>query len=317
MRINVSPSSHLYFWYCKTVFEEEPMVREIIHIDEEKCNGCGLCIPNCPEGAIQLIDGKAKVISDLFCDGLGACIGHCPEGAIAIEKREAEPYDERKVMENIVKGGAGVIDAHLKHLEEHGEYGYLSQAKTLLKERGIPVPEAVTAAAHSTGGREEVAESHSMENLGGCPGARAQNFSSTTAEKAVIDAGDFSELTHWPVQLHLAPVMAPHFEGKDILLSADCVAYSMGNFHRKFLKDRMLAIACPKLDSEQDIYRDKITALIDHAKINTLTVMTMEVPCCRGLLMLAQEAAAAASRKVPLKSIVVSVKGQVLQEEWL
>ena len=317
MRINVSSSNYLYSLYCKTVLEEKSMLREIIHIDEEKCNGCGLCIPNCPEGAIQLIDEKAKVISDLFCDGLGACIGHCPEGAIAIEKREAEPYDERRVMENIVKGGAGAIDAHLKHLEEHGEYGYLSQAKALLKERGIPVPEAVTAAAYSTGEREEVADSYNMENLGGCPGARAQDFSSTTAGEAVINAEDFSELTHWPVQLHLAPVMAPHFEGKDILLSADCVAYSMGNFHRKFLKDRMLAIACPKLDSEQEIYRDKITALIDHAKINTLTVMTMEVPCCRGLLMLAQEAAASASRKVPLKSIVVSVKGQVLQEEWL
>lgn len=293
------------------------MVREIIHIDDEKCNGCGLCIPNCPEGAIQLIGGKATVISDLFCDGLGACIGHCPEGAITIEKREAEPYDERSVMENIVKGGAGVIDTHLKHLEEHGEYGYLSQAKAILKERGIPVPEAVTAAAPSTVETKGADAMHHMAEKGGCPGARTLNFSSTTSEESTVDAGDFSELTHWPVQLHLAPVMAPHFEGKDILLSADCVAYSMGNFHRKFLKDRMLAIACPKLDSEQDIYRDKITALIDHAKINTLTVMTMEVPCCRGLLMLAQEAAAAASRKIPLKSIVVSVKGQVLQEEWI
>jgi ferredoxin len=293
------------------------MIRKIIHIDEEKCNGCGLCIPNCPEGAIQLIDGKAAVISDLFCDGLGACIGHCPEGAIAIEEREAEPYDERSVMENIVRGGAGVIDAHLMHLEEHGEYGYLSQAKAFLKERGIPVPEAVTAATPSNGVRKAEVAPHHMENLSGCPGAQAQNFSSTTSEESTVDAEDFSELTHWPVQLHLAPVMAPHFEGKDILISADCVAYSMGNFHRKFLKNRMIAIACPKLDSEQDIYRDKITALIDHANINTLTVMIMKVPCCRGLLMLAQEAAAAASRKVPLKSIVVSVKGQVLHEEWL
>jgi ferredoxin len=290
------------------------MVRKIIHIDEESCNGCGLCIPNCPEGAIQLIDEKARVISDLFCDGLGACIGHCPEGAITIEEREAEPYDERKVMENIIKGGAGVVDAHLKHLEEHGEHGYLSKAKAFLKERGIPVPEAVAASTLSQAASE--AADH-MDAGGGCPGARALNFAAADLQQASVDEADFSELTHWPIQLHLTPAMAPHFEGKDVLLSADCVAYTMGNFHRKFLKGRMVAIACPKLDSEQEIYRDKITALIDHANINTLTIVTMEVPCCGGLLMLAREAASAASRKVPLKSVVVSVKGQVLQEEWL
>jgi ferredoxin len=259
------------------------MIREIIHIDEEKCTGCGLCVPNCPEGAIQMIDDKARVISDLFCDGLGACIGHCPEDAITIEKREALPYDERKVMENIVKQGKNVIKAHLEHLEEHGEHGYLSQAKTFLKEKGIDVT-------------PEKSETLVSEDTG--------------------DGAEFSELTHWPIQLHLTPAMAPHFEGKDILLSADCVAYSFGNFHSKFLSGKMLAIACPKLDHDQEIYRDKITALIDHANINTLSVLTMEVPCCRGLLMLAQEAAQKASRKIPLKSIVVSVKGEILSEEW-
>jgi ferredoxin len=300
------------------------MVRKIIHIDEQSCNGCGLCIPNCPEGAIQLIDGKARVISDLFCDGLGACMGHCPEGAITIEEREAEPYDERKVMENIIKGGPHVIEAHFQHLEEHGEHGYLSQAKAVLKEKGITLPESAAAPA-AVGAVGMAAE-------GGCPGSRALNFAAAGSEQAAAekattvqstamqsmgDEDDFSELTHWPVQLHLTPAMAPHFEGKDVLLSADCVAYTMGNFHRKFLKGKMVAIACPKLDTDQEIYRDKITALIDHVHINTLTVVTMEVPCCRGLLMIAREAASAASRKIPIKSVVVSVKGQVLQEEWL
>ena len=290
------------------------MVRKIIHIDEESCNGCGLCIPNCPEGAIQIIDGKARVISDLFCDGLGACMGHCPEGAITIEEREAEPYNERKVMENIVKGGPNVIEAHFKHLEEHGEQGYLSQAKAVLKEKGIPFPEpeAVPAAV----GAEAITAGH-MAGEGGCPGARTLNFAAGESEREESNGEDFSELTHWPVQLHLTPAMAPHFEGKDILLSADCVAYTMGNFHRKYLRGKMVAIACPKLDTDQEIYRDKVTALIDHAHINTLTVMTMEVPCCGGLLMMAREAAAAATRKIPLKSVVVSVKGQILQEEWL
>jgi ferredoxin len=292
------------------------MVRKIIHIDEERCTGCGLCIPNCPEGAIQLIDGKARMVSDLFCDGLGACLGHCPEGAISIEEREAEPYSEREVMENIVRGGQNVIRAHLKHLEEHGEQGYLSQARVFLKERGIPIPDGgekadTQPAPDSAAGRGAT---------GGCPGSRVQAFETpheAAAAGQALHGGRFSELTHWPVQLHLTPVMAPHFEGKDVLLSADCVAHALGDFHRRFLKGKMLAIACPKLDSDQDIYRDKITALIDHGNINTLTVVTMEVPCCRGLLMLARGAAEIASRKVPLKSVVVSVKGEVLHEEWV
>jgi Pyruvate/2-oxoacid:ferredoxin oxidoreductase delta subunit len=292
------------------------MVRNIIHIDEDKCTGCGLCIPNCPEGAIQLIEGKARMVSDLFCDGLGACLGHCPEGAISIEEREAEPYSERRVMENILQGGEKVIDAHLHHLEEHGEQGYLSQAKVFLKERGIPLPhvereEALQAVGTRAGGEQREAVTP------GCPGSQAREFDTRRSVEMPDADGDFSELTHWPIQLHLTPAMAPHFEGKDLLLSADCVAHAVGDFHRKFLKGKMLAIACPKLDSDQDLYRDKVAALIDHGKINTLTIVTMEVPCCRGLLVLAQEAAAAASRKVPLKSVMVSVKGEVLHEEWM
>jgi len=295
------------------------MIRKIINIDEEKCTGCGFCIPNCPEGAIQLIDGKARMVSDLFCDGLGACIGHCPEGAIAIEEREAEPYSERQVMENIIRGGENVIKAHLQHLEEHGEYGYLSQAKTFLKERGVPEPQASGETRCETvqAGVARIAVEQRTGGAGGCPGARAQSFAPAGESERTAPEEDFSELTHWPIQLHLTPAMAPHFEGRDILLSADCVAFTLGNFHRRFLQGKMLAIACPKLDSDQDIYRDKITALIDHAKINTLTVVTMEVPCCRGLLMLVQEASSNASRKIPLKYIVVSVKGEVLHEEWL
>lgn len=131
--------------------------RQIIKIDEEKCDGCGLCIPNCPEGALQVIDGKARLISDLFCDGLGACIGHCPKEAITIEEREAEEYDEKKVMENIVKKGANTIKAHLEHLQEHGETEYLNQAKEILKEKNIEI------------------EGEKMEKCG-CPGAKRMEF---------------------------------------------------------------------------------------------------------------------------------------------
>ncbi len=277
------------------------MKREIITIDEEKCTGCELCIPNCPEGAIQIIDDKARLISDLFCDGLGACIGHCPEEAITIEKREAEPYDEKKVMENIIKQGENVIRAHLKHLKDHGEQQYLDEAIEVLKEKNVEVPPV-----------ESEQQIHS-----GCPGAKAMTFSTAGESVETVGEKGRSELTHWPVQLHLIPPMAPHFQGRDILLSADCVAYSVGDFHRDFLKGKAVTIACPKLDDGQDVYLDKLVALIDTSKINTLTVMTMEVPCCGGLVNLAGQAAAAASRKIPIKSIVISIQGEILSEEWV
>jgi len=278
--------------------------RDIIKIDEKKCNGCGLCVPGCPEGALQIIDGKARLISDLFCDGLGACIGECPEGAISIEKREAEPYDERKVMENIVKAGANTIKAHLKHLKEHGEEGFLKEATDYLKENGIEVPNL----DEDEGGGGTAC---------GCPGAAMQDFSDKKSE-AQAPVGEVpSELRQWPVQLHLVPPNAPYFQGADLVLAADCVAYALGGFHSKFLQGKSLAIACPKLDSNQDIYSEKIKSLIDDAKINTLTVITMEVPCCHGLLALAKKAAGEASRKIPLKHVVVGIQGDVKSEDWI
>jgi ferredoxin len=266
--------------------------RTIITIDEEKCNGCGLCIPNCPEGALQVIDGKARLISDLFCDGLGARIGHCPEGAITLTQREAEPYDEQRVMVNIARQGANTIRAHLAHLDAHGEKELLAQALGYLAETRTAVPE----------GWEH-----------GATPARATPSQGAPAAQAAV-----SELGNWPIQLHLSSPMAPQFKGKDVLLSADCVAYAAPDFHSALLKGKVLAIACPKLDDGKDIYKEKITALIDHAQINTLTVLMMEVPCCRGLLALAQQAREAAHRKVPLKAVIVSIDGgTVLSEEWV
>ncbi|MCJ7812427.1 4Fe-4S binding protein, partial [bacterium] len=283
------------------------MKRKIIRIDEDKCTGCGLCFPNCPEGAIQMIDGKARLISDLFCDGLGACFGHCPEGAITIEDREAEPYDERQVMENIIQQGPNVIKAHLTHLEEHNEKNLLKEAIMVLKEKNIPVSEAIESDSEQT--------AHIHMN-GGCPGSKAFSFSLDQGESTVSTGDSPSALTHWPVQLHLISPTAPYFQGSDMILTADCVAYALGGFHQKFLKGKTLTIACPKLDEGQDIYLAKVTALIDQAKINTLTVMIMEVPCCSGLLSLAKQAAGNASRKIPLKCIVVSRQGKILKEEW-
>ena len=274
--------------------------RTIITIDEEKCNGCGLCIPNCPEGALQVIDGKARLVSDLFCDGLGACVGHCPEGAIALEVREAEPYDERKVMANIARQGANTIRAHLAHLESHGEKELLKEAHDYLSAHSIPVPEE---AVH--------------EAPAGCPGRQSVSFSGRSA-RAEPEAPAASELGNWPIQLHLLSPMAARFKGADVLLSADCVAYAMGGFHASFLKGKCLAIACPKLDAGKEIYCEKLTALIDHAQINTLTVLMMEVPCCQGLLAIAQQAVEKAVRKIPVKAAIVSIDGgKVLSEQWV
>jgi Pyruvate/2-oxoacid:ferredoxin oxidoreductase delta subunit len=280
------------------------MKRKIITIDEEKCTGCELCIPNCPEGAIQIIDGKARLISDLLCDGLGACLGHCPEDAITIEEREAEEYDERKVMENIVKQGTNTVKAHLTHLKEHNQDAYYAQALEYLKEQGIPIPEDRGATMHET-------------PFTGCPGSRMMAFAREDRAAEVLAGKRPAQLTHWPIQMHLLSPNAPHYQGADMLLAADCVAYSLGDFHKDYLKGKALGIACPKLDEGKEIYLEKLKALIDGAKINTLTVMIMQVPCCGGLLQLALQAAAQAERKTPIKCIVVSLQGDILKEEWV
>jgi ferredoxin len=280
------------------------MKRQIIEIDEELCDGCEQCIPGCPEGAIQMIDGKARLISDLFCDGLGACIGTCPQGAITVIEREAEPYNEVKVMENIVKQGENTVKAHLKHLHDHGEQEFLKTAISFLEENGIAIPdyESKTSSCAS----------------GGCPGSQNMAFvDQIQTPESAATADVPSALTHWPIQMHLVSPMAPHFAGSDLVLAADCVAFSIGNFHQKFLSGKTLAIACPKLDSQQQIYLEKLKVLIDETKINTLTVMIMQVPCCRGLLMMAQQAVQMANRKIPIKAIVVGIQGEILEDTWI
>ncbi len=283
------------------------MKRKIITIDEEKCTGCGLCIPRCPEGAIQVIDGKARLVGDLFCDGLGACLGECPEGAISIEEREAQPYDERKVMENIAKQGQNVIKAHLEHLREHQQDEYFKQAVAFLEDKGINNPLAGHEKTGQTAARLPI--------LTGCPGTLSHGISKTPSAKAESGSKRPSQLDHWPVQLHLISPLASHYRGKDVLLAADCVAYALGDFHRDYLSGKALAIACSKLDTDQDVYIEKIRSLIDDAGIKTLTVMIMEVPCCRGLLLLARQALAKASRKIPLKYIVVGLAGEIKDTE--
>ena len=280
------------------------MKRKIIKIDEALCNGCGMCVPNCAEGALQIIDGKARLISDLFCDGLGACLGNCPLGAIEVEEREAEPYDEKKVMEHVVKGGENVIKAHLKHMLDHGETEYYNQGIQYLKDNKIQIQ------------TEEPKEKIKMH--GGCPGSRTVDFSNNSENDKEKSVGNISsELQQWPIQLHLKSPMASYFKGADLLIAADCTAFAMGNFHQDYLKGKKLVIACPKLDANKEVYLDKITALINDSKVNTITVLMMEVPCCGGLIAMVMEALRNASRKVPVKSIVVGLRGEVVSEDWV
>ncbi len=292
------------------------MIREIVKIDEELCNGCGDCVPNCHEGALQIIDGKARLISELMCDGLGACLGHCPEGAITIEKREADEYDEVVVISQMIKSGKATVFAHLKHLQEHGETGFLNEALTYIKANRDEMPFKISEVHELLHGEKE----HKHENEGpgcGCAGSAPQSFN-VAGMKMAAPVGEVpSELTQWPVQMHLINPAASYFNGADLLVAADCAAFSYGNFHNDFIKGRKLVIACPKLDQGKDIYIQKLTRLIDEARVNTITTVIMEVPCCGGLSQMVQLATQTASRKVPVKEVVVSIRGEVIAEEWL
>jgi len=249
-------------------------LRDIVEIDQELCDGCGLCVTACAEGAIAIVDGKARLVSEIYCDGLGACLGECPQGAIQVVKRESQPFDEEAVAR------------------------HLASAKGGPRSTVTPLPVMVGGVGHAHGG---------------CPGSRAQAFAAPPTGGATASE-ESSQLGHWPVQLHLVSATAPFFAGADVLLAADCVAYAVGGFHGRFLAGRSLAIACPKLDSHQEVYLDKIRTMVEEAGIRSLTVMVMEVPCCGGLVRLVQQAVSGAGRTLPVTCLVVGVRGEVLAE---
>jgi len=277
-----------------------PVRRQIIKIDDEKCTGCGECIPNCPEGALQIIDGKARLVSDLFCDGLGACVGHCPEGAITVEEREAEPYDERKVMANVVEHGPNVIRAHLEHLREHGEMDYLNEALAYLTEQGIEIVGGPTPAQECIG-------------ASGCPGAMMRELGDRQAAPAGGPAPrPASRLRHWPVQIALVPPQAPFLREADVLIAADCVPFACGSFHEDFIKGRVVLVGCPKLD-DAEAHRRKLAAMFELSAIRSIEVVHMEVPCCLGLVRLVKLALADAGKDIPLTIVKISIGGEVLE----
>ena len=238
-------------------------LRNIVKIDEEKCDGCGQCIDACAEGAIELINGKAKLVSEVYCDGLGACIGQCPQDAITIEKREADPFDEEATK------------AHLaKEQKVHSQTDFV------------------------------------------CPGTMAKRL----REKSETDDSDAtavpSQLSHWPVQLKLVPPNAPYFAGADLLLVADCVPFAMGDFHNKFLKEHSVVVGCPKLDNA-DFYIEKLAQIVKGNRLNSLTVLHMEVPCCFGLTHIARQAIVRSGVKMPFEDVTIDLQGNVSKTETI
>ncbi len=271
------------------------MKRKIITIDESRCNGCGNCVPDCPEGALQIIDGKARLISDLFCDGLGACVKGCPTGAMEVIEREAEPYDEYKVMPNIVKGGENVIKAHLEHLKSHGETKFYEQALDYLKQNNIAAPQL------------------SDRLPCGCPGMMQKSIQRN--ETPVTDTSNVeltSELSNWPIQLRLLNPNAPYLENADLVIAADCTAFSYPDFHRKFLKNKVLIIFCPKLDDTLEGYVDKLTEIFKTKNIKSVSIVHMEVPCCGGVEMVVTEAMQRAQKNIIIKDYTVSIEGRLI-----
>jgi len=253
------------------------VMRKIVRIDEEKCNGCGACVPACAEGALQIIDGKAKLISEIYCDGLGACLGECPQDAIIIEEREAAGFDEE------------AVEQHL-----HGE-----------NESEDELPCGCSSATVTQFERVEIPH--------GCPSARVTQLETQEiAGVAPVDAAHQpAMLGHWPVQLTLVPPSAPFLQGADVVLAADCVPFAYADFHRDFLKDHALLVACPKLDDFQ-AHLSKLTDILRHSQVNSLTVLHMEVPCCWGLVQMAQGAIQASGRDVPFEEITIGVRGDLI-----
>lgn len=270
------------------------MKRDIIRINEEKCTGCGSCVSGCPEGALQIIDGKAKVISDLFCDGLGACIGDCSEGAIEVETREAEPYDECKIMANIARAGQSVIKAHLQHLQEYGQKHLVNEAIDFLKQNRIEIPDY-----------EDKPLAYS------CPGSVTRDLRRSGSN--IHDSVMFtSELGNWPIQLRLLNVNAPFLKNAELLVAADCAPFSYANFHRSFLKDKALIIFCPKLDATTEEYVDKLSRIFQKQDITSISVVHMEVPCCSGIGIIVRRALEKARKDILIEDHTISVDGHVL-----
>lgn len=247
--------------------------RKIVNINEDKCNGCGLCVPSCAEGAIKIINGKAKLISDNLCDGLGACLGECPQGAIEITERDAEEFDETAVKIHLEKEGRTMNNSHGEHHHDHHHGG------------GCP-------------------GSRMMEI-----NRNANEQKSTSVSSGDIEVKIKPQLSQWPVQLMLVPVNAPYFAGADLLITADCVPFAYPNYHLELLKGKKVVVGCPKLDDIQ-YYTEKLSDIVSVNDIKSITVAFMEVPCCGGIVRAAEQAVANSGKDIPIHRIRISINGE-------
>lgn len=270
-------------------------LRDIVIIDEDLCDGCGECILTCDEGAIQIIDGKARLVSANLCDGFGNCLGSCPQDAITIEQQEVAEYDEEAVQ------------AHLERLKAQ------DQSRTTPAPKRPPAPGGCPGSAVQSFG-SETAPGDRFQQFTSCPGSAMQSFENRDSNNGSVRPKAQTRLTQWPVQLMLVPPTAPFLAGRELLLAADCVPFSYAGFHEEYLEGKSLLVGCPKLDNLQ-FYRQKLEEVFRQSGCTGVTVMIMEVPCCGGLNMVAREALAAAGAEVPLKEVVVGIRGDIISEK--
>jgi len=264
------------------------MIRKIIKIDAEKCNGCGLCVSACHEGAIGMVDGKAVLLRDDYCDGLGNCLPVCPTNAISFEEREAAAYNEEAVRKNMEK----------------------KSSESSTAENMPPL--------------EKVQQRISEKMHFGCPGMRSKMIerrkTSEEPDKAQTEdkvcgaenTAPVSQLNQWPVQIKLVPANAPYFNNANLLIAADCTAYAYANFHNRFMKNKITLIGCPKLD-EVD-YSEKLTAILAGNNIKSITVVRMEVPCCGGIVNAVKSALLQSGKMIPWQIVTISTDGEIIDE---
>ncbi|UCG39416.1 MAG: 4Fe-4S binding protein [bacterium] len=305
-------------------------VRTIVQIDEDKCDGCGLCVPGCAEGALQIVDGKAKLVSDVYCDGLGACLGECPQEAITLVQREADEFDEEAVNHRLKKLGREPIShGHEQHAvgdDRAHEPAEAAEAEipdlacgcpgTLTQSFDRPKPAVqVKAPAHRSGTPAP------LQAASGCPSSRSQQLRQPSpaagAPASAVQAGPVdSRLGNWPVQIMLIPPKAPYLEGADLLIAADCAPFAYGDFHRRFMEGKVLLIGCPKLDNT-DVYLKKLSTIFSQNDINSIGVVYMEVPCCSGLVQIVKMALQDSGRDIPTTLYRVGIKGDFVEERAL
>ncbi len=283
------------------------MKRQIIKIDEDKCIGCGLCASACAEGAIQMVDGKARLISEVFCDGLGACLGECPVDAITIEQREAAPYSERETIEQLLPQGIKVVTLHLEHLKNHGQMKWHDEGVAVLKEKGIAIPGVTETSDTShnpttTGENNMTSKNESKEC--GCPHATQQALSQAASAKPTGQS-----LTNWPIQLQLLNPNSEVFDNADLVVAADCTAFSLPDFYKRFTKNKVLIIFCPKLDHANEHYVEKLAMIFSQHEIRSITLLRMQVPCCGGTAMIVGQALKRAGKEIDIVEYTVNFDG--------